>query len=558
MTMSLSSSSKVQSDIPPFSENWIVLGCGIVSVDYLATVDAFPKPDEKIRSKSMKVAGGGNTGNALTAAARLGLKPRVISEVANDVLGRNVMTELESDGVDTSYIVKEKLEKTNHQYVDISQCLRKTRTCIHTPGYPRMSPDDLSRLSLLSALDGSHIVYFDGRLHETALIVAEEAWTSFTSIPSALVSILLRLPNVKFVIVTLGEKGCIMLERSTTDARESEEVEIGNLLESLLQKVDGSFAFVFESLTWEAIMMPNLRISSDGIGAISGRLLVGTAERIPVSELIDTTGAGDAFIGAILYGGCWLSSFGCEDWPAMAHQSSPGSVLALIREKETKSAFEKETGEPCNLRKVKESSCRGGGGSGGGEKETGEAGSRWIGTKQGKPGAAGSARKVATEEEEAEEGRKKQRKPDAAGSARGGGGGENETGKARSSRKCKGRGREKLPEVQEQQLLRRSKRREEGNRGSRKVLEVKGEPAAEEGRREPGKPETAGSTREVAAEEGKRGSRELQEVQGKQLPRNRGSQELLEVQGEEDDDDEEEEEKGRRKQGKPGATGNAR
>ncbi|KAG0454207.1 hypothetical protein HPP92_025511, partial [Vanilla planifolia] len=105
MTMSLSSSSKVQSDIPPFSENWIVLGCGIVSVDYLATVDAFPKPDEKIRSKSMKVAGGGNTGNALTAAARLGLKPRVISEVANDVLGRNVMTELESDGVDTSYIV---------------------------------------------------------------------------------------------------------------------------------------------------------------------------------------------------------------------------------------------------------------------------------------------------------------------------------------------------------------------------------------------------------------------------------------------------------------------
>ncbi|KAG0454206.1 hypothetical protein HPP92_025510 [Vanilla planifolia] len=162
-----------------------------------------------------------------------------------------------------------------------------------------MSPDDLSRLSLLSALDGSHIVYFDGRLHETALIVAEEAWTSFTSIPSALVSILLRLPNVKFVIVTLGEKGCIMLERSTTDARESEEVEIGNLLESLLQKVDGS-----NIIPTCISSKPNLRISSDGIGAISGRLLVGTAERIPVSELIDTTGAGDAFIGAILYALC--------------------------------------------------------------------------------------------------------------------------------------------------------------------------------------------------------------------------------------------------------------
>ena len=38
------------------------------------------------------------------------------------------------------------------------------------------------------------------------------------------------------------------------------------------------------------------------MGTVSGRLLVGTAEKIPSSELVDTTGAGDAFIGAVLYG----------------------------------------------------------------------------------------------------------------------------------------------------------------------------------------------------------------------------------------------------------------
>lgn len=32
--------------------------------------------------------------------------------------------------------------------------------------------------------------------------------------PSALVSMLMRLPKLKFVIVTLGEEGCIMLLRS--------------------------------------------------------------------------------------------------------------------------------------------------------------------------------------------------------------------------------------------------------------------------------------------------------------------------------------------------------
>lgn len=43
------------------------------------------------------------------------------------------------------------------------------------------------------------------------------------------------------------------------------------------------------------------KLHAKGIGTISGKLLVGTAESIPQTELVDTTGAGDAFIGAVLY-----------------------------------------------------------------------------------------------------------------------------------------------------------------------------------------------------------------------------------------------------------------
>lgn len=59
--------------------NTIVLGCGMVALDFLVTVDSYPKPDDKIRSTSFQVQGGGNTGNAMTCAARLGLTPRIIS-----------------------------------------------------------------------------------------------------------------------------------------------------------------------------------------------------------------------------------------------------------------------------------------------------------------------------------------------------------------------------------------------------------------------------------------------------------------------------------------------
>ena len=45
-----------------------------------------------------------------------------------------------------------------------------------------MVPDDLSRSSLLSALDGAKIVYSDIRLHETALLVAQEVKISLISL----------------------------------------------------------------------------------------------------------------------------------------------------------------------------------------------------------------------------------------------------------------------------------------------------------------------------------------------------------------------------------------
>lgn len=44
------------------------------------------------------------------------------------------------------------------------------------------------------------------------------------------------------------------------------------------------------------------KLSAKGIGTVHGRLLLGTAEKIPSSEIVDTTGAGDSFIGAVLYG----------------------------------------------------------------------------------------------------------------------------------------------------------------------------------------------------------------------------------------------------------------
>ncbi|KAI9122238.1 hypothetical protein K1719_006927 [Acacia pycnantha] len=318
----------------PFHRSSIIVGFGGACVDFLAVVAAFPKPDEKIRSTNLKVQGGGNAANALTCAARLGLKPRIISKVANDTQGRAVLEELEADGVDTSFFVVSKEGCSPFSYV-IVDSQTKTRTCIFTAGYPPMIPEDLSRDSLLSALEGAKLVYFDGRMHETALFIAREAfcknisilvdaerpregldelltmtdylvcserfpqaWTEAASIPRALVSILLKLPKLKFVIATLGKNGSIMLEKCFDDGRQIEEVDVDSSLESLAKQTDDSIAMP------TCIPSSVTKFRAEGIGSVCGRLYVGTAEKIPPSELIDTTGAGDAFVGAILYAIC--------------------------------------------------------------------------------------------------------------------------------------------------------------------------------------------------------------------------------------------------------------
>ncbi|KAL8215055.1 hypothetical protein R6Q57_004504 [Mikania cordata] len=310
-------------------ESPIVLGFGGVSVDLLATVASFPNPDDKIRSTSMKVQGGGNAGNALTCAARLGLNARLISKVANDTQGRGILEELQADGVDVSFFVVSEEGNSPFTYIIVDN-QTKTRTCIHTPGSPPMIPDDLKTSTLSSALKGVQLAYFDVRLHETALVVAHEAiqanqrgipilvdaerlregldeflnlsdyvaWTKAPTVSSALVSMLLRLPKVKFVIVTLGPDGCIMLERSITDDAKTEEMDVDKLLEQLKQKIDCS------KTVPTCVSSGIVRLQAEGTGSVCGRLFLGTAEKIPEFELVDTTGAGDAFIGAILYAIC--------------------------------------------------------------------------------------------------------------------------------------------------------------------------------------------------------------------------------------------------------------
>lgn len=328
-------SEKVPSTAPAAGtpENGLVVGCGGAGVDYLASVASYPKPDDKIRTTDLQVQGGGNVGNALTAAARLGLTPRIVTKVADDSLGNQILSELREEGIDTSHVVVAEGGVSPFTYI-IVDAESKTRTCIHTAGSPPITASELPPDAVSAALQGAHLAYFDGRLSECAVLLAREAakrsipilvdaerpregldellgladyvvassrfpllWTGASSLGAAQVAIMSRLPKAKFLIVTLGSEGCAVLVRATSGTQ-SKAVPVDDVLRTLQQDVlqQAEQPFVVSSGVTSYV-------SSDGT-QVDGRLLVGSAVPLTSPEVVDTTGAGDAFIGAVLYGLC--------------------------------------------------------------------------------------------------------------------------------------------------------------------------------------------------------------------------------------------------------------
>lgn len=50
--------------------------------------------------------GGGNCGNALTGAARLGLSPTIVSKIGGDALGDGIVAEFHRDAVGTDHLLR--------------------------------------------------------------------------------------------------------------------------------------------------------------------------------------------------------------------------------------------------------------------------------------------------------------------------------------------------------------------------------------------------------------------------------------------------------------------
>jgi len=425
-----------------------VLGFGSVCVDYLAQVARFPTPDEKMRTEAMQMQGGGNVGNALTGASKLGVDARLMSKIGDDGVGQSIVNELRAAGVETQFLIVEEGAPSPFTYVIVDR-EGASRTCIHTPG-PPLVPEELDANTLETVLEGVQLVYFDGRLTEAALEVMKVAkkkkiptlveaerlrpnleelleqadyvftsarfpsqWTGEELLGEALLATAARLPEAKFILTTLGNKGSVMVDRpddlswSTSSVaklrKTAKELKVAmadvvaaalpdmpstpihELLVEIMEN-RGSEEVVYRSETAKSVVgvssagQQGTKVGLDSAPATSsffkleagdpatsrsrqkkvaaeeaatanvdagsaveyssgkgkrgrwdlqtgdwvcGRLIYCPAADLPVEAVVDTTGAGDAFMASVLYG--LVSGLEYEKMMAL------GSVVAAIK-----------------------------------------------------------------------------------------------------------------------------------------------------------------------------------------------------------------------------------
>ncbi len=251
-----------------------VAGLGQCALDYLCTIDRYPPPDTKCEFDAFVVQGGGPVATALVALARWGISARFAGVVCRDPFGEAILQSLEEEGIDTSAVRREEGNRSQFAFICAEKETGRRTIFWGRPdacSYPASGvPGDF--------LDGVDALHLDGLFAEASLHVARRA----------------KERNIP-VILDAGSlrPGTLELVRHTDHLIAAE-----------------NFIRHFEPQAALPDRMQKLRDMGPGVVTVtlgergSVSLWEDTPRRLPALrlEVRDTTGAGDVFHGAYIYG----------------------------------------------------------------------------------------------------------------------------------------------------------------------------------------------------------------------------------------------------------------
>lgn len=111
-----------------------ILGLGCTAVDDLLYVENYPAADSKMPIRRWERHGGGLTGTALVAAARMGARCQYAGGLGHDELSQFVQRRFQEEGIALDYLDRQDAHRPIHSVIIVDET-RQTRTIFyHTEG----------------------------------------------------------------------------------------------------------------------------------------------------------------------------------------------------------------------------------------------------------------------------------------------------------------------------------------------------------------------------------------------------------------------------------------
>ncbi len=251
-----------------------VLGIGQCSWDYLALVDSFPASDTKAEVSDWQEQGGGPVATALVTLARLGVPCDFHGVVGDDQEGEKIRKSLSSEGVGIPCLVTRLNALSQKAFIAIEKSSAKRTIFWERPSGPPLSPEELPE----SLFNGCSFLLLDGLMSEVSLFAANRART--LGIP-----VMLDAGKVRPGMLEIAGL-CDYLVASEQFAR-----DLG---------WDGNPAGFQDNAKRLGAAVITITLGGQGSITYRGSEIIET----PAFQVdaLDTTGAGDVFHGAYIFG----------------------------------------------------------------------------------------------------------------------------------------------------------------------------------------------------------------------------------------------------------------
>jgi len=255
-----------------------VIVAGSINMDVVATAERHPRIGETVAGTSVDFFPGGKGANQAVAAAKLGARTRLVGRLGKDVFGEQLRAFLAAQGVDVSLVRDTVATPTGTALITVANA---DNTIVVVPGANgAVGVDDVLKVPLSSG--DVAVSQFEIPLPAVSAFFtraqAAGAWT-----------VLNPAPMRNF------DRGLLEL----VDVLVLNETELGELAKAELRETDDPlrFAEVAKSLRARPDLTICVTLGKRGVLAlIDGEPFMAAARPV---KAVDTTGAGDCFVGAL-------------------------------------------------------------------------------------------------------------------------------------------------------------------------------------------------------------------------------------------------------------------